>query len=84
MPGQLEAVMVGDADYSQAAFRRSTFCGDLNCVEVAAAPDGSILLRDTKDDENGPILRFTEQEWTDFLRGAVAGEFNPAALAGRS
>jgi Domain of unknown function (DUF397) len=64
-------------------FRRSSFCSEMNCVEVAAASDGSILLRDTKD-ESGSILRFTEQEWTGFLRGASAGEFSRSALTQRS
>jgi hypothetical protein len=79
-----EGTLVGDADHFQADFRRSSFCGDLNCVEVATGPDGSILLRDTKDDRNGSILCFTEQEWNDFLRGVAAGEFSPAALAQHS
>jgi hypothetical protein len=69
---------------SQAAFRRSSFCGNMSCVEVAASPDGDILVRDAKNSDNGPVLRFTEQEWTDFLNGVTAGEFTPAALNGRS
>ena len=80
----MEELAARDAVSSRTTFRRSSFCGELNCVEVAAAPDGSVLLRDTKDEENGPILRFTEQEWIDFLQGVVAGEFSPAALTGRS
>lgn len=60
-------------------FRRSTFCAELNCVEVAATAGGDILVRDTKD-EDGPVLRFTAQEWVDFLSGVIAGEFTWAAL----
>jgi Domain of unknown function (DUF397) len=67
-----------------AAFRTSSFCSNMGCVAVAATPGGEILVRDTKDSENGPVLRFTEQEWIDFLNGVEAGEFTSAALNGRS
>jgi len=50
------------------------------CVEVAADA-GDILVRDTKGLSDGPVLRFTTQEWVDFLSGVAAGEFAPAALA---
>lgn len=73
-----------EASGSPAAFRRSSYCGDMSCVEVAASPEGEILVRDTKDSENGPVLRFTEQEWIDFVRGVTAGEFTPAALTSNS
>ena len=72
---------------SQFAFRRSSFCGQMNCVEVATAPDGDILVRDSKEieagDDDGRVLRFTVDEWNDFLNGVVAGEFTPAALTAR-
>lgn len=63
-----------------AGFRRSSFCSDGMCVEVAA-DSGGILVRDTKDPSDGPVLRFTTQEWIDFLSGVAAGEFTPAVLA---
>ena len=68
------------AHQSLPGFRRSSFCSDGMCVEVAADA-GDILVRDTKDQSDGPVLRFTTQEWIDFLGGVVAGEFTPAALA---
>ena len=45
-----------------------------NCVEVANLPDGEIGVRDSKDSE-GPVLRFTSDEWRAFLGGVHKGEF---------
>lgn len=45
------------------------------CVEVADLPDGGIAMRDSKNAE-GPILRFTWQEWRAFLSGAKMGAFD--------
>jgi len=46
-----------------------------NCVEAATLPDGMIGIRDSKHPE-GPMLRFTPDEWKAFLGGALRGEFN--------
>ena len=46
-----------------------------NCVEVASLPAGEIGVRDSKDSE-GPVLRFTSDEWHAFLGGARNGEFD--------
>lgn len=46
-----------------------------DCVEVADLADGHIGVRDSKDPE-GPVLRFTSNEWTAFLGGARNGEFD--------
>jgi len=45
------------------------------CVEVAGLPDGKIGIRDSKDSE-GPVLRFTSDEWHAFLGGVRNGEFD--------
>jgi hypothetical protein len=49
-------------------------CEGGSCVEVASAGDG-VAIRDSKD-KDGPMLRFTDQEWTAFLDGAKAGNFD--------
>ena len=49
-------------------------CEAGTCVEVASVGEG-VAVRDSKD-QNGPILRFTPQEWAAFLAGAKAGEFD--------
>jgi len=46
-----------------------------NCVEVASLPGDQIGVRDSKDAE-GPVLRFTPDEWHAFLGGVRNGEFD--------
>ena len=46
-----------------------------NCVEVASLAGGEIGVRDSKDSE-GPVLRFTSDEWHAFLGGVRNGEFD--------
>jgi Domain of unknown function (DUF397) len=54
-------------------WKRSTFCGNTTCVEVAQVGD-AILVRDSKNPESSP-LTFDQAEWTAFTRGVAAGEF---------
>jgi len=37
-----------------------------NCVETAELPDGGWTVRDSKD-RNGPVLRFANAEWQNFI-----------------
>jgi hypothetical protein len=46
------------------------------CVEVAGAEDGDVLVRDTKDNGNGPVLTFSRPEWLAFIGGVKLGEFD--------
>jgi hypothetical protein len=46
-----------------------------NCAEVASLPDGMIGVRDSKDPD-GPVLRFTPDEWAAFIGGVKGGEFD--------
>jgi len=46
-----------------------------NCVEVANLPGGRVGVRHSKDTE-GPVLRFTPDEWHAFLGGVRNGEFD--------
>lgn len=45
------------------------------CVEVADLADGGRLVRDSKNPA-GPRLAFTPGEWTAFVKGVRAGEFD--------
>lgn len=71
-------------------WRRSRHSGSTGgqCVEVAAAGDGTVGVRDSKD-PGGPVLRFTAGEWGLFLAGAKQGTYDfparrgPRAAAGR-
>jgi hypothetical protein len=60
---------------AQDLFRKSSFSGTANCVEVRRLPDGRIALRDSKD-RTLPPHHFTPAEWTAFLAGVRAGEFD--------
>jgi Domain of unknown function (DUF397) len=59
-------------------FKVSSFCNFGDCVEVGAAPDGSVIVRDTKDGDRTTALEFTRDEWLAFVQGVKAGEFDPA------
>ena len=56
-------------------FRKSTFSGTGSCIEVRRLHDGRIALRDSKD-VSLPPHHFTTAEWTAFLAGVRAGEFD--------
>jgi hypothetical protein len=66
-------------DFSSAKWRKSVISDSGGCVEVAYV-NGVIGVRDTKAAGAGPILTFTEREWTAFLGGVAAGEFSLASL----
>jgi Domain of unknown function (DUF397) len=61
-------------ELSRFEWRKSSFCSNGNCVEVAAL-GSQILVRDSKA-RNGPVLAFQPTEWVAFLEGARRGEFN--------
>jgi hypothetical protein len=56
-----------------ASWRKSAASGNGACVEVAR--DGRhVWVRDSKD-PSGPVLGFTQLEWTAFVLGVEHGEF---------
>jgi hypothetical protein len=62
-------------DLSTAVWHKSSRSGnDGGCVEVAEIGD-AVAVRDSKD-AGGPALVFTREEWTAFVAGAAAGEFD--------
>jgi Domain of unknown function (DUF397) len=73
---------VGNGACVEVAWRKSSgSVANGACVEVGTmACGGDVLVRDTKDRE-GPVLRFTPTEWSAFLAGARAGEFDHLATA---
>lgn len=55
---------------------RAEGCADGgNCVEVRHTQD-EVLVRSSEDGEDGPVLRFTYEEWDAFLDGVINGEFD--------
>lgn len=49
-----------------------------NCVEVAALPDGTVGVRNSRH-PGGPALVYTRAEIAAFLDGVRAGEFDDLA-----
>lgn len=56
-------------------YTKSSFSGAAGCVEVKLLGDGTIGLRDSKDLFKPPHI-FTAQEWSAFLAGVRAHEFD--------
>ena len=46
-----------------------------NCVEIADLPGGNVAVRNSRKPE-GPVLRFTPDEWHAFIGGVRNGEFD--------
>lgn len=60
---------------SQLIWQKSTFSEDgANCVELAAAPDGTVRLRESDDPE--VVVTTTPEKLRAFIRGVKAGEFD--------
>jgi predicted secreted Zn-dependent protease len=60
-------------------WRTASRCSPNGCVQVAAEPDGSIAVRDSKDPLS-PVLRYTHDEWDLFITGVKDGEFDRTRL----
>lgn len=46
-----------------------------NCIQIAELDGGAIGVRNSRDPD-GPVLRFTRDEWKAFVGGARLGEFD--------
>ena len=64
-----------DEKWKTARWRKSVVSDTGGCVEVAFAK-GTVGVRDTKAQGNGPILEFNEREWRAFTGGVALGEFD--------
>jgi Domain of unknown function (DUF397) len=56
-------------------WRKASLCASGECVEVAASPEGDVLMRNSRHPD-GPALSYTPPEWTAFLDGVKNGEFD--------
>jgi len=65
------------ADLTGAVWHKSTRSGGNggDCVEVAVNLPGIVAVRDSKDRTGGTLV-FTPAQWTAFLDGVRAGEFD--------
>jgi len=63
---------VGQAE--QLAFRRASFCGGGECVEVAQR-DSAIVLRDSTQ-PHGSMLHYAAGDWGSFVRSIKSGQLD--------
>ena len=56
-------------------WRRSTYCADGACVEIAEAGEAT-LMRDSKNPDQPP-LAIDSTAWAAFIQGIENGEFKP-------
>jgi Domain of unknown function (DUF397) len=62
-------------------FKISSYCLGGGCVAVAAGPDGTVVVADSKTmATDGPRVSFTASEWDAFIAGVKNGEFERKAL----
>jgi Domain of unknown function (DUF397) len=75
----MQSLSPGGPDVSSGSdvqwFKSSLSFSNGNCVEVANLSGGEIGVRDSKNPE-GPVLRFTHDEWYAFIGGVRDGEFD--------
>lgn len=50
--------------------------GEGSCVQIAHGPEGWVTVRDSRDHGDGPMLRFTAQEWAAFKGGLSSGKLS--------
>lgn len=55
-------------------WRKSSFSGETNCLEVGRTSSGAVLLRCSR--EPAEVVSLTSEEFEAFLRGAREGEFD--------
>jgi hypothetical protein len=68
---------VTQSQVSGASWQKSTLSNmNGSCVEIGRLLPDRIGVRDTKDNGAGPILVFTESEWSAFISGAKTGQFD--------
>ena len=64
-------------DITRATWRKSSLSGyNGSCFEIARLVTDRVGVRDTKDKGSGPVLVFNQVEWTAFVSGVKAGEFD--------
>ena len=67
-------------------WRRSSFCQADGCVEVAqvdTALGTQVWVRNSRDGDRGPVLKFTGDDWSAFHAGmlAASGGFVPVGAS---
>jgi Domain of unknown function (DUF397) len=64
-------------DISRAVWQKSSMSSyNGSCFEIARLVTDRVGVRDTKDKGSGPVLIFNQNEWSAFVAGVKAGEFD--------
>jgi hypothetical protein len=71
----MAGILAGSAMVGATWVKSSLSYANGNCVEVSDQPGGVIGVRNSRERE-GPVLRFTPDEWQAFLGGVRNGEFD--------
>jgi hypothetical protein len=74
--GQHDPIPLRDAAWAANLTWRSAQCSTQSCIEVAQLTDGGIAIRDGKAGDTGDVLIFSGDEWSAFVTGIKAGEFD--------
>jgi hypothetical protein len=61
-------------DFVHVDWHKSSFSDTANCVEVQVSHSG-VSVRNTRNRDGGTLV-FTHPEWSAFIAGVQAGEFN--------
>ena len=75
MKDNVGTLMTGSVMTGSTWVKSSLSFANGNCVEVSDQPEGTIGVRNSRDRE-GPVLRFTSDEWQAFIGGVRKGEFD--------
>jgi hypothetical protein len=67
--------LTGSVTSPRPDWRKSSFSGETNCVEMAELSGGDIAMRNSKHPHLG-VAFFTRDEINAFLLGVKAGEFD--------
>ncbi len=68
---------MADSEQARMLWRKSTASASGDCAEVAF--DGDVVRMRHSQHPSGPVLIFSQAEWTAFLTGVRRGEFDGAA-----
>jgi hypothetical protein len=68
---------ITSSQVSAAFWRKSSYSSyNGSCIEIGRLQPDRIGVRDTKDNGAGPVLIFTDREWSAFISGAKDGQFD--------
>jgi hypothetical protein len=77
--GMSSKIMLSQSERASLVWRKAALStANGQCVEIASAA-GRVAIRDSKDPD-GPILVYTQAEFSAFLEGARNGEFDRFAV----